>query len=381
MRTKFLMFFTAMAALSLVACKNKSEHAVQKVKPYKVIKITQQPSVDLYSEYPAVMQGTQDIEIRPMINGYIQKVLVVEGQEVKKGQPLFEIKNPQYAEDVNLFAAQITSAQTAIETAKIKVETTKPLVQKGIVSQYELTKAQLDLDARKADLKQAQANYKNAQINLGYTVVKSPVDGVVGTLPYRLGAYVYSNSPMALTTISNISKMYAYFSINEKQQMQMFASLKGKSFQDKINSIAPVSLILSNGEEYPTKGKIETFSGLVDRNTGGYNVRAGFSNENHLLRSGMSAAIRIPVYLTDVILIPQSATTELQDKRLAYVVGKDQTVTSAEIHVKDVPGGQYFVVTDGLKEGDKVMIEGVGIVPEGTKIKPVLVSDSIQLNK
>ncbi|MCO5258819.1 MAG: efflux RND transporter periplasmic adaptor subunit [Crocinitomicaceae bacterium] len=365
------------AAVTLTACKGKEEAFQRPTQPYNVIELQKQ-EVELYSEYPATLQGVEDIEIRPMINGYIDKIYVEEGQEVKKGDLLFQISNPQFAQDVSMYAARVESAKTALEAARIQIEKTKPLVEQGIISSYELTNVNLNYDMRKAELEQAKATYANAQTNLGYTVIKSPVDGVVGKLPYKLGSYVYSNTVQPLTIVSNISKVFAYFSINEKQQLKMFETIEGKTFQEKINKIPPVTLVLSNGETYNQMGKVETFSGLINNQTGSFNVKAGFVNPDKMLRSGSSTVIRIPTHLKDAIIVPQKATSELQDKRLAYIVGKDETVTGVPIQVVEVPGGKYFVVTEGLKSNDKLIVEGIGIVAEGTKIKPNLIpADSV----
>lgn len=367
------------AATFLAACKGKEEGAQRPVQPYNVIELTQH-DVELYSEYPATLQGVEDIEIRPMINGYIEKIYVDEGQEVKKGTVLFKISNPQFEQDVKMYAARVESAKTAVEAAQIQVDKTKPLVEQGIISSFELTNANLALNMRKADLEQAKATLANAQTNLGYTTVKSPVDGVVGKLPYKLGSYVYSNTILPLTTVSNISKVYAYFSINEKQQLKMFETIEGRTFEEKITKIPAVRLILSNGDLYEQEGKVETFSGLINNQTGAFNVRAGFNNETKMLRSGSSTSVRIPTHLKDVIIIPQKATAELQDKRLAYIVGEGDVVTGVPIKVTEIPGGKFFVVNEGLSTKDLLIIEGIGIVPEGAKIKPNIVPADSVLN-
>ncbi|HRO76674.1 MAG TPA: efflux RND transporter periplasmic adaptor subunit [Crocinitomicaceae bacterium] len=375
--TTVFLFLISTIALSLTACKGKEEVAQKPVQPYNVIALKTQDA-ELYAEYPTTLQGMEDIEIRPMINGYIDHIYVDEGQEVKKGDLLFKISNPQFAQDVSMYAARVESAKTAVEAAKIQVEKTKPLVEQNIISTYELTNANLALDMRKAELEQAKATYANAQTNLGYTLVKSPVAGVVGKLPYKLGSYVYSNTTLPLTTVSNISKVYAYFSINEKEQLKIFETIDGKTFQEKIAKIPAVSLVLSNGEMYEQQGKIETFSGLINTQTGSFNVRAGFENPTKMLRSGSSAAIRIPTHLTNVIIIPQKATAELQDKRMAYIVGEENKVTGVPIKVIEIPGGKYFVVTEGLKPNDQLIVEGIGIVPEGAVIKPQIIpADSV----
>lgn len=382
------LFLTVLGSVNLLSScgggkdKSKSQAGAKQPQPYNVISL-QNSSTTLYAEYPAKLEGVMDIDIRPKIDGYIEKIYVDEGQPVRVGQILFKINNPQFAQDVNSTTAMIASAEAAVASAKLQVEKTKPLVTQGIISHYELESAQLNLKAQQANLAQARATNNNSKINLNYTTVTSPVNGVVGTLPYRIGSYVNSATAEPLTTISDISKIYAYFSINEKQQLAFAENAPGKTFQDKIKQMPAISLILSNGNEYDEKGKIETVSGQINSQTGSFNVRAGFKNDKNLLRSGSSASIKIPTYVNNVILIPQKATTELQNKRLAYIVSDSNTVKAVEIQVREVPGGQYYVVDNGLKENDKLIVEGIGILTEGTKIQPKLVAaDSVlKLNK
>jgi len=332
-----------------------------------------QTNTTLLAEYPASLQGVVDVEIRPKIDGYIEQIFVDEGQEVKVGQLLFRISNPQFAQDVKSLSAAVTAAKASVATAELHVTKTKPLVEQGIISSFELTNAQLALDARRADLERANANYANALTNVGYTEIKSPVNGVVGTIPHRIGSYVNSATPQALTRVSDISTIYAYFSVSEKQQLQLNEELDGASFQQKIDNMPPVSLLLANGELYEHQGKVHMFSGQVNTQTGSFNVRANFPNPKKLLRSGNSATIQIPTHLQDVIVIPQKATVELQDKRLAYIL-RDKKITAVVVEVRPIPGGKFFVVDQGLSIDDQVVIEGIGLLTEGTEINPKIVS-------
>lgn len=377
------LLFIGISALMVASCKTeKGGPQAPKVQPYKVVTL-ERSSTTLYSEYPAKLQGIQDIDIRPKIDGYIEKVMVDEGQEVKTGQVLFTINNPQYGQDVNNMKAAISSAEAAVATARLQVKKTRPLVDQGIISAYELETAELNLSAREAALAQAKAMYNNAQTNLGYTRVTSPVNGVVGLLPYRVGSYVNSATAQPLTTVSDISKMYVYFSMNEKQQLTFSEQTEGNTFQAKIQQLPAVTLVLSTGEVYGEAGKVETFSGQVNVQTGAFNVRAGFPNPGRILRSGSSATVRIPVHVSDAILIPQSATTELQNKRLAYIVADSNKVKAVPVQVRPVPGGQFFVVDSGLSAKDRLIVEGIGILTEGTVIDPQLIPmDSVKtLNK
>lgn len=380
-RSTLAFIVLTIGAGGLSSCKGGGAPQQQQkpVMPYKTISL-EKKSTTLYAEYPATLAGIFDIEIRPKIDGYIDEIFVDEGQQVSKGQLLFRISNPQFTQDVDNQAAFVASAEAAVATAKLQVQKTKPLVEEGIISAFELKNAELNLKAKEAALLQAKATYNNAKINQGYTTITSPVSGVVGNLPYKIGSYVNSATIQPLTKISDISKVYAYFSINEKEQLYMMQNVEGKTFQDKIGKIPPVSLYLSTGQEYNKKGKIETFSGQINVQTGSFNVRAVFDNDQSILRSGSSATIKIPSYVEDVIIIPQKATVELQDKRLAYIVGKNNEVTGVPIKVREITGGQFFVVDEGLKVSDQLVIEGIGILTEGAVIKPVKVSVDSVLN-
>lgn len=352
----------------VTSCGGKQEETPQKpIGTYKVLNL-ERTNTTLLAEYPASLEGIMDIDIRPKIDGYIEQIFVDEGQEVKKGQVLFRISNPQFAQDMQSLAASVAAAESAVATAELQVTKTRPLVEQGIISAFELKNVELALQARKAELQRAKAQYSNAVTNVGYTTIKSPVDGVVGTIPYRIGSYVNSATAQPLTRVSDINTVYAYFSISEKQQLDIVSEIEGKTFQEKINKIPQVKLVLSNRQAYNLEGKIQTFSGQVNTQTGAFNVRASFPNPERLLRSGNSATVQVPTHLENVIIIPQKATVELQDKRMAYVF-VDNKVKAVPVIVRAVPGGKFFVVDEGLTEKDQLIIEGIGILTEGTEIK------------
>jgi len=336
---------------------------------YPVFKVISQTAT-LQTEYPATLQGQQNIEIRPRIDGYIEQIYIDEGATVKKGQLLFRISAPQYQQDVNNAAAAISSAEADVSTAELQVKKTQPLVEKGIISKYELESAEYTLQARQAALAQAKADLANARTNLGYTTVTSPVNGVIGTIPYRLGSLVSSTTAMPLTTVSNIGNVYAYFSLNEKQLLDFSRQYKGTTLQAKLSQLPPVTLLLSDGTEYPEKGRVETIGGLINTETGSASFRATFPNPVGLLRSGGSAMVQIPVAVSDAILIPQKSTYELQGKHFVYLVDGNNKITSTEIEVMSTPVGQYFVVTRGLKTGDTVVLETASPLQDSTTITP-----------
>ncbi|PIQ22328.1 MAG: efflux transporter periplasmic adaptor subunit [Cytophagales bacterium CG18_big_fil_WC_8_21_14_2_50_42_9] len=331
-------------------------------------------SATLYSDYPATLEGEQNIEIRPKVEGYVEKIYIKEGAAVKKGQLLFKISAPQYEQEVRTATAAITSAQAQVNTAQLQVNKTKPLVEKEIISHFELESAENSLKTAKANLAQARSTLANAKTNLGYTTLSSPVSGVIGTLPHKVGSLVNGNITEPLTTVSNIQKMYAYFSLNEKQLLEFSRTYSGKTISEKLKNIPPVSLILSDGSTYSEKGKVETASGLLNTQTGSATLRATFPNPVGLLRSGGSGTVRIPQEVTNGILVPQKSTYELQGKRFVYVVDQAGKVKSTEIQIMSLPAGQFYVVTSGLKAGDEVVFEGGGTIQDGTEIKPQIMA-------
>jgi len=372
---KNAIFTGAMAALILLSSCGKSKEetdaataAAAAPKAFKTVTL-ETMSATLNNDYPASIQGQQNIEIRPRVEGYIEKIFVDEGAVVKAGQPLFKISAPQYEQEVRTATASIKSAQADVSAAKLAVNKVKPLVEKEIVSKYELESAQFNYEAAMATLAQANAALANARTNLGYTTVTSPVNGVVGSIPFRLGSLVGSTTQEPLTTVSSIGNVYAYFAFNEKQLLALTKDSTNVSLAAKIKQIPDVTLLLSDGTEYSEKGKIETINGLINTATGSVNLRARFPNSKGIIRSGSSTKVRIPQEVKNVILIPQSATFELQDKRFAAVVGKDGKTRNAVITVNDNTVSNYYVVESGLKAGDQVVIEGVATLKEGTEIK------------
>ncbi len=260
----------------------------------------------------------------------------------------------------------------------MEVNKVRPLVEKNIISKYELQSAEFTLQSRKAALAQAQAALANARTNLGYTSVTSPASGVIGSLPYKIGSLVSSNTAMPLTTVSNIDHIYAYFSINEKQALQFATTTKGSTTKERLKSIPPVTLVLANGSELSEKGHIEAASGLINTQTGSVRVRATFPNPKDIVRSGSSGMVRIPSALNAAILVPQKSTYELQGRQFVYLVDKAGKVKSVEIKTRQNSGGQYFVVEEGLASGDRIVLEGVASLREGAAIKAREVSaDSV----
>ena len=361
------------ALLLLYSCGQKSPKKngpdAGAITSYKVL--TLQPrDATINSDYPASIQGQQNIEIRPKVDGFVEKIFVDEGSIVKKGQLLFKINAPQYEQDVRTAEAGIKTAEADVNSAQLAVNKVKPLVEKDIISHYELEADQYTLQSKQAALAQAKAALENARINVGYTTILSPVDGVIGSLPYKLGSLVTSSTTDPLTTVYNTATVYAYFAMNEKQLLDFSRDSTNSSIKSKLGKMPPVSLLLSDGTNYENAGKVETINGLINTATGSANFRAAFPNPKGLLRSGSSATVRIPTVVKSAIVIPQNVTYELQDKRFAYVVDNHNKIKNVAITVNDNAPGQFFIVTSGLKGGDKVVIESVSNLRDDTEIKP-----------
>jgi membrane fusion protein (multidrug efflux system) len=375
-------FFNALALLPAIvlvtaSCGNKNKQAAsqeQQVLDYKVVQV-QPRQATLNVDYPASIQGQQNIEIRPKVDGYVERIYVDEGSVVTKGQLLFKINAPQYEQEVRTAEAGIKTAEADLALAKMQLNKVKPLVEKDIISHYELESAEYTQQSKAAALAQAKAALVNAKVNLGYTTITSPVNGVIGALPYKLGSLVTSSTTDPLTTVYNTSNVYVYFALNEKQLLGFSRDSTNKtSFKTKLSQLPPVSLILPDGSTYEHAGKVETVNGLINTATGAANVRADFANPRGLIRSGSSAVVRIPNVVKSALLVPESATYELQDKRFVYVVDGQHKIKNVAIKVMDNTAGQFYVVIDGLKAGDKIVLESSGNLPDGTEIKPNEVS-------
>lgn len=380
MKRKSTLLLLASISLFFAACGsgNKDNKAKNnEPQPYPVVEISAQNTA-LTTTYPAMLEGQQNVDIRPKVDGFIEKIYVDEGATVRKGQPLFAINAPQYEQAVRTTSAAIKSAEAEVSSAQLQYDKTKPLVDKDIISKFELENAGLTLTAKKAALAQAKAALANAKTNLGYTLVTSPTNGVIGNIPYKVGALVSSSSSMPLTTISNIAKVYAYFSLNEKQLLTIARDYQGATLEAKIKQIPEVSLVLADDTNYPIKGKIETVSGQINTQTGSSSLRATFNNPTGLLRSGSSATILIPQNIENALLIPQKSTTDIQGQKFVYVVTDSNTVVNKAIEVMVVTKGNFYVVTKGLKSGDKIVVEGFASLKDGSKIKPNILSrDSV----
>lgn len=358
--------------LAMYSCSNsnggKTGMAGQ-VREYKVLDLQPQETT-LYKDYPTTLQGVQTVEIRPRVAGYIDEILVDEGDHVKKGQILFKLNASDLQAQVRSAEAQVKVAEAQVSTAKINVEKTEPLVEKNIISEFELESVKTAEASAEAQLAAAKANLANAKANLGYTIITSPTNGIIGNFPYRVGSLVSSSITQPLTTVSNTENMYAYFAMNETAFLGLIKELPGANTKQKLEKLPEVELILPDNSTYANKGKVETASGIVDPSTGAINIRAAFPNPEGILRSGSSGSIRIPQHYNNAIIIPQKATIEIQNKTFVYTVNAENKVVNTPIDVLAGNLKDSYIVTNGLKTGDKIVVEGITSLRNGTEIKP-----------
>ena len=363
-----IMAISAAAAMLLMlsSCGKKQQQRGAMAVDFKTTKV-EKKSMTLQSKYSATIRGRQDIEVYPQVGGTLQRLLVTEGQKVSKGQTKFIIDQVPYKAQLNTAEAALKAAQAQEATAQLNYESRKQLFDQQVVSEFDMKTAENSLLSAKAQVAQAQAQVVNARNSLSYTVVKSPANGVVGTLPYRQGALVGPSMPLALTTVSDNNQMYVYFSMNEAQFLEL--SRKAGSAEKAVKEMPAVQLQLVDGSLYESTGTVETASGVVDRSTGSVQLRAVFNNPEHMLHSGSTGNVVIPVEYKDVLTVPAAAVVQTQDKHKVYVVDKDGVAHSQIIEVMPQNNGKEFIITSGLTEGTEIVAEGAGMVKEDQKVK------------
>ena len=326
-----------------------------------------------FQEYSASLEGVRNVDIRPQVDGYLDKIYLDEGAFVHKGQPLFQINDRVYAAQLDNARANLQSAKAAEESAQINVDKLAPLVENNVVSDVQLKTAKAALDAAKANVAQAAAMVQNASINVGFAMVTAPIDGYIGRIPYKIGSLVGRSDPQPLTVISEVADVYAYFAMSEEQFLQFKNQYKGATVEEKIKSLPPVDLVLSDGSIYARKGKVETVEGQFDRTIGTIPFRVVFPNPDGLLRTGNTGKIRIPNEQSAVLEIPQASTYDLQDKVFVFAVGDSNKVASKLITITGT-SGNYYLVSKGVSPGDKIVFSGLDRLRDGMVIVPQLMS-------
>ncbi|WP_300488018.1 efflux RND transporter periplasmic adaptor subunit [Flavobacterium sp.] len=351
-----VIFSMLVLSMVLASCgdKNPQQQQPSGPMPFPVQKVVKE-NTTTYQEYSANLQGQQNVEIRPKVSGFIEQIFVDEGQTVRKGQVLFKLETNTLSQDAG-------AAKAAVAAAQVEVDRLIPLVDRKIISN-------VTLETAKANLARAKASYNSIAANINFGTITSPVDGVIGSIPYKVGSLVSATTADPLTTVSDIRNVRAYFTMNEKQLIQFSRTFPGATLSDKIKAIPSVELILADNSVYEHKGKIETVNGLVNARTGSTEFRAQFPNPQSVLRSGGSGIIRLPVEAKDVILIPQNAVYDMQGKQMIYAVGKDNKVHSKIIETNGT-SGLNFIVTGGVESGEVVVVEGVTKLADNQEIVP-----------
>ena len=360
-RNKFLMI--AASALLLASCGGggggRPEFGDNE---YPVLEVGTS-SASSQATYPASIKGVQDVQISPKVSGFITRINVKEGQNVGAGQVLFVIDNATYQAQVRQMQAAVNTAQAACNTSKLSYENSQKLYENKVIGDFELQSATNAYESAKAQLAQAQAGLASAKETLSFCYVKSPAAGVVGTLPLKVGALVSAAS--VLTTVSNNSSMEVYFSMTEKDALDMSKS------GDGLSALPSVQLQLADGTMYGHEGKVTKMSGVIDAATGTVQMIAVFPNPERLLKSGGSGSIVIPHHNSSAIVIPQACVMEVQNKKFVYTLGKDNKVVYTEIKVAPQNDGKNYVVTDGLKVGDKYVTNGITKLSDQMEIVPI----------
>ena len=363
----FIVTLSLISMTLLCSCSGKKMQQQMPSANFETMKVTTK-EVTMTEKYSATIRGRQDIEVYPQVSGTLWKLCVTEGQKVVKGQTLFIIDQVPYQAALNTAIASQEAANAGLATAQLTYDSKKKLFDDGIISDVELQTAHNTLLTAKAQVAQANAQVVNARNSLSYTIVKSPANGVVGTLPYRQGALVSSNMSQPLTTVSDNTQMYVYFSINEAQLLNM--TRESGSKEAAISQMPDVKLLLVDGSEYPYKGKVESVSGVVDRSTGTVQIRAVFDNPEKILLSGSTGYVVIPTTYKDKIIIPATATVQLQDKFKVYLVDKDNIAHEQLVTMESLSNGKEYVVKEGLKVGDVIVAAGAGMLRDGQNVKP-----------
>lgn len=368
MKVKKIILF-ATAGIIVASCTGKSGGKPDFGDNEYAVRTVSTQSTELSTSYPATIKGVQDVEIRPKVSGFITKVNVHEGQRVTAGQLLFVIDNETYQAQVRQAKAAVSTAKAQLETSRLTLENSKELHKNNVIGDFELATARNNFATAEAALMQAKASLASAQEMLNYCYVKSPVSGVVGTLPYKAGTLVSAGGGEALTTVSDISSMEVYFSVTEKDMLGM---TKGKGgISEAIKNYPPVTLRLADGTVYAHKGTVVKASGVIDEATGTITLIARFVNPDNMLRSGGAGQVVVADSSQAAVVIPQEAAAEIQNKIFVYLVGKDNKVKYSEIKVLPQNDGNNYIVVEGMKAGDRYVAKGIASLKDGMQIKPI----------
>jgi membrane fusion protein (multidrug efflux system) len=366
----------ALLALTLYGCSSKPQTQQAPPPPALPVAAVTSGTQTTYQEYPASIEGTVNVEVRPQVSGSLDKVFVDEGAFVSAGQPIFKINEQPYRAALNNALASLHAAEAAAGNAQLEVDKLTPLVENKVVSDYQLKTAKASLQVAKANIESAKANVSTAQINLGYTLIKAPVSGYIGRLQKKQGSLVSPQDAEALTQLSDVHDVHVYFSLGEKDFVAFKEQYPGTTLKDKLQHLPAVSLLLADGSEYAKQGKIDVIDGQFDKNTGAITIRANFANPNGLLRAGNTGKVRLSLQHTDALIVPESATVEMQDKVFVFALADSNKVKKVPINIVG-KSGENYLVKDGVKAGDQIVLSGMDHLAEGMVIAPQKATDKV----
>ena len=366
----------ALIALSLYGCSSAPQTQQAPPPPSLPVATIASGTETTYQEYPASIEGTVNVEIRPQVSGTLDKVFVDEGAFVNAGQPIFKINEQPYRAALNNALANLHSAEASQINAQLEIDKLTPLVQNKVVSEYQLKTAKAAYQVATANIESAKANVSTAQINVGYTLIKAPVSGYIGRLEKKQGSLVGPQDATSLTQLSDVHDVHVYFALGEKDFVNFKEQYPGQTLSDKLKQLPSVSLLLADGTEYTKKGKIDVIDGQFDKNTGAITVRASFSNPQGLLRSGNTGKVRLSLEHKDALIVPEVATVEMQDKVFVFTVGDSSKVKKQAITIVGKNGDNYLV-KEGVKAGDQIVLSGIDKLQEGMVIHPEKATDKV----
>jgi membrane fusion protein (multidrug efflux system) len=371
--------YLALITLSIYSCSPKPQATVAPPPPSLPVATIITGTDTTYQEYPASVEGTVNVEIRPQVSGALDKVFVDEGAHVSAGQSLFKINDQPYRAAFNNAEASLHAAEGTMANAQLEIDKLTPLVQNKVVSDFQLKTAKAAYQVAKSNVEQAKANVSTAQINLGYTLIKAPINGYIGRLLKKQGSLVAPADADALTQLSDVHNVHVYFSLSEKDFVSFKEQYPGRTLNDKLKHLPAVALLLADNSKYGSSGKIDMIDGQFDKNTGAITLRASFPNEQGLLRSGNTGKVRLSLQHNDALIIPQSATVEMQDKVFVFAVADSNKVKKQPITIVGKSGTNYLV-KDGVKAGDQIVLSGFDHLQEGEVIHPEKVTDNVAKN-
>jgi membrane fusion protein (multidrug efflux system) len=371
--------YSALVVLTLYSCSSKPQTTALPPPPSLPVSTIITGTDTTYQKYPASIEGAVNVEIRPQVSGSLDKVFVDEGAYVNAGDPIFKISDLPYRAQLNNAQASLHAAEGAMSNAQLEIDKLTPLVQNKVVSDYQLKTAKVAYQIAKANIEQAKANVSTAQINFGYTLIKAPVSGYIGRLLKKQGSLVAPTDVDALTLLSDVHNVHVYFSLGEKDFINFKEQYAGGTLKDKLKQLPPVSLLLADNSEYAKEGRIDMIDGQFDKNTGAITLRASFPNSQGLLRSGNTGKVRLSLQHNNVLIVPESATVELQDKVFVFAVADSNKVKKLPITIIGKSGTNYLI-KDGIKAGDQIVLSGFDHLQDGQVIQPEKATDKVAKN-